>query len=88
MLQLVPWKVQQYSTIAGIQGLALSEGKKSYSLEEEEGVGDGRAEGWSAIGDPGQAAISLMPDMHATGFVSWLDSVLSTFLLLDILGLK
>ena len=26
-------------------------------------MGDGRAEGWSAIGDGGQAAISLMPDV-------------------------
>ena len=33
--------------------------KKSYWLE----VGDGRAEGPSATGDGGQAAISLMPDM-------------------------
>ena len=29
-------------------------------------MGDGRAEGWSAIGDRGQAAISLMPDIDGT----------------------
>ena len=28
---------------------------------------DGRAEGSSAIGDGGQAAISLMPDVEGTG---------------------
>ena len=37
-------------------------GKKSYWLEEEEEVGDGGAEGSSAIGDGGQATISLMSD--------------------------
>ena len=31
-------------------------------MEEGEKVGDGRAEGLLAIGDGGQAAISLMPD--------------------------
>ena len=29
-------------------------------------MGDGRAEGMSAIGDGGQAAISLMPDVDGT----------------------
>ena len=29
-------------------------------------MGDGRAEGWSAIGDGGQAAISLTPDADGT----------------------
>ena len=33
--------------------------KKSYWLQEKEGVGNDRAEGTSAIGDRGQAAISL-----------------------------
>ena len=32
-------------------------------MKEGEKVGDGRAEGLLAIGDGGQAAISLMPDM-------------------------
>ena len=40
--------------------------KKSYWLEVGEEVGDGRAEGSSAIGDGGQAAISLMPDTDGT----------------------
>ena len=47
-------------------------------LEEGEEVGDGRAEGWSAIGDGGQAAISLTPDADGTGSGSLLDSILST----------
>ena len=43
-------------------------------------VGDGRAEGLSAIGDGGQAAISLRPDIDGTGSGSLLDSILSTLL--------
>ena len=42
-------------------------------MEKGEEVGDGRAEGSSAIGDGGQAAISLMPDidgMHVCIFES------------------
>ena len=42
-------------------------GKKSYWLEEGEEMGDGRAEGSSAIGDRGQAAVSLTPDVDGTG---------------------
>ena len=49
-------------------------------MEEGEEVGDGTAEGSSAIGDGGQAAISLMPDADGTGSGSLLDSVLSTHL--------
>ena len=41
--------------------------KKSYRLEEGEEVGDGRAEGLLAIGDRGQAAISLIPNTEGTG---------------------
>ena len=41
---------------------------------------DGTAEGWSAIGDGGQAAISLMPDIDGTGSGSLVDSILSTLL--------
>ena len=43
-------------------------------------MGDGRADGSSAIGDGGQAAISLMPDIDGTGSGSLLDSILSTHL--------
>ena len=53
----------------GIKGA----GKKSYGLEKGEEVGDGRAEGSSAVGDGGYAAISLMPDtdeMHVCIFES------------------
>ena len=42
-------------------------------MEEGEEVGDGRAEGSSATGDGGQAAISLTPDvgeMHICIFES------------------
>ena len=42
-------------------------------------MGDGRAEGSSAIGDRGQDAISLTPDINGTGSVSLRDSILSTF---------
>ena len=45
---------------------------------ERRGVGDGRVEGSSAVGDGVQAAISLMPDANDTGFVSFLDSILSS----------
>ena len=43
-------------------------------------MGDGRAEGSSAIGDGGQAAISVMPDVDGTGSGSLLDSILSPLL--------
>ena len=43
-------------------------------------MGDGRAEGSSATGDGGQAAVSLMPDVDGTGSGSLLDSILSTLL--------
>ena len=39
-----------------------------------------RAEGSSAMGDGGQAAISLMSDVDGTGSGSLLDSILSTLL--------
>ena len=35
-------------------------------MEEGEEVGDGRAEGLSAIGDRGRAGMSLTPDMNGT----------------------
>ena len=43
-------------------------------------MGDGRAEGSSAIGDGGQAAVSLTPDVDGTGSGFLLDSILSTLL--------
>ena len=43
-------------------------------------MGDGRDEGSSAVGDGGQAAISLTPDANGTGSGSLLDSILSTIL--------
>ena len=43
-------------------------------------MGDVRIEGSSTIGDGGQAAISLMPDIDGTGSGSLLDSILSTLL--------
>ena len=55
-------------------------GKKSYWLEEGKEVKDDGAEGWSAIGDEGQAAVSLTPVFDGTGSSSLLDSILSTLL--------
>ena len=43
-------------------------------------MGDGRAEGSSAIEDGGQAAMSLTPDADGTGSGSSLDSTQSTLL--------
>ena len=43
-------------------------------------MGDGKAEGSSAIGDGGQAAVSLMPDIDGTGSDSLLGSILSSLL--------
>ena len=43
-------------------------------------MGDGRAEGLSSIGDGGQAAVSLMPDIDGTGSDSLLGSILSSLL--------
>ena len=59
-----------WHTEAGMEGTS----KKSYRLEEGEEVGDGRAEGLSAIGDGGQAAVSLMSDIDGTGSGSLLES--------------
>ena len=39
-------------------------------------MGDGRAEGSSATGDGGQAAVSLMPDVDGIGSGSLLDPVM------------
>ena len=41
-------------------------------------MGDGRAEGLSAIGDGGQGAVSLMPDTEDISSDSLLNSILST----------
>ena len=41
-------------------------------------MGEGRAEGLSAVGDGGQAAISVTPDTDDTGSGSLLDSIPST----------
>ena len=43
-------------------------------------MGEGRAEGLSATGGGGQAAISLTPDVGSTGSYSLLVSILSTIL--------
>ena len=43
-------------------------------------MGDGAAEGSSAIGDGGQAAISLTPDADVIGSDFSLDSTVSTLL--------
>ena len=43
-------------------------------------MGEDRAEGSSAVGYGGQAAIALTPDVDGTGSGSLLDSILSTLL--------
>ena len=50
--------------MADIQGMASSGQARRVTYGEGEDVGDGRAEGWSATGGRGQAAISLTPDVH------------------------
>ena len=49
-------------------------------MEEREEVGDGRAEGSSALEAGGQAAVSLTPDADGTGSGSLLDSILHVLL--------
>ena len=36
-------------------------------MEEGDEGGDGRAEGWAAVGDKGRAASMFMPDLDGTG---------------------
>ena len=43
-------------------------------------MGDGRAEGSSAVGDREQAEVSLTPDVNGTDSDSLLGSILSTLL--------
>ena len=56
----------------------MSEGRKSYGLEEGDKVRDGRVEGSLAIEGEGQAAISLTPDTDNTESASLLDLSLFT----------
>ena len=81
--------ILQYSTLKSIivqhnswhTGAGIERtGKKSYWLEEGEEVAHGRAEGPSATGDGGEAAISLTSDGDGTGSGSLLDSILATLL--------
>ena len=51
---------------------------RGWHQKEGEEMGDGRAEGLSAIGDGGKATVSLAPDVDGTGSGSLLDSVLSS----------
>ena len=62
------------------QGLASSEQAGSVTDRRRQEVGDGRAEGSSVVGDRGQAAISLTPDVDGTGSGSLMVSILSTLL--------
>ena len=64
-----------------LYGLTLGEQPRRIAdWRRERKVGDGRAEGSSAIVDGGQAAISLMSYADGTGSGSLLDSILSTLL--------
>ena len=75
MIQYLAKSSSKYSATAGTQGLASSEQARrvtdSSRLEAlltggERGGGDGRAEGLSATGDGGRAAVSLTPDAEGT----------------------
>ena len=55
-------------------------GKKSYWLDKGQEVGDGRDEGLLAIGDRGQGAISLTPDVDGTGSGSLLETDVCLYL--------
>ena len=75
--------LEKYSST--VQQLALGgwhgvNGPEEFLMEEGEEVGDGRAEGSSAIGDGGQPAASLIPDVDGTDALFLADSVLSTLL--------
>ena len=59
-------------------GLASSVWARRVTDQKE--VGDGRAEGPTTVGDGGQAAVSLRPEVNDTGSGSSLSSILSTFL--------
>ena len=58
-------------------GLASSVWARRVTDQKE--VGDG-AEGPTTVGDGGQAAVSLRPEVNDTGSGSSLSSILSTFL--------
>ena len=49
-------------------------------MEKGENVGDGTAEGSSAIGDGGRTLTSFTPDVDGIRSASLLDSILSTLL--------
>ena len=70
--------VVQYSNWHTGAGIEWTD-KKSYWLEKQKEVGDGKAQGSLATGDRGQAAISLMFDIDSTGSGSLLSSVLLTW---------
>ena len=57
-------------------------------MEEGEEVGDGTAEGSSAIGDGGQTVMSFTTDVDGIRSASLLDSILSTLLKKMIQGLS
>ena len=54
--------------------------QEEFWLEEGEEMGEGRAEGLSATGDRGQAAILFTPDVASPGSYSLLVSILSAIL--------
>ena len=65
------------SVYRGWRGVNKQEGLLTGGGEE---VGDGGAEGSSAVGDGKHAAVLLTPDIDGTGSGSLLDSIQSTFL--------
>ena len=74
----IPWKAQEYSITAGIQGLAWSEQARSApDWRRQRRWEMVRDDGSSATGDGGRAAV---PDFDGAGSASWLGTILSTFL--------
>ena len=67
-LKITVMQYNNWHTGAGIDWT----GKKSYWLEEWKEVGDGRAEGSSAIGDRGQVHLMLMAQVLASFFFNFI----------------
>ena len=79
--KILQYLVRYSSTVQLLtHGLALSEQARRVLTGGGREVGDGRAEGMSAIGASEQAAISLTDDIDGAGSGYLLDSILSTIL--------
>ena len=79
ILQYSTLKSTEYSTPAGTWELAWSKEARRVTDWVGEEEGDGRTEGSAAIGDGGQAAVSLSFDVGGASSGSLLDSTLSSW---------